>query len=79
MEDEPWPSEQAETAFLAAAREGQPADQRAKNGGERRGEPLPPVEELARRIRPEVLETMDQLFRAKWTETRRVRPEDLKE
>jgi hypothetical protein len=39
---------------------------------------LPPLEELVKRLRPEVLATMDELFRAKWTGVKRLRPEDLK-
>ncbi|HUL54447.1 MAG TPA: hypothetical protein VLT83_13670 [Opitutaceae bacterium] len=39
---------------------------------------LPPVEELVQRLRPEVLAALDELFRAKWTGVKRVRPEDLK-
>jgi hypothetical protein len=36
------------------------------------------VEELVKRLRPEVLAMMDELFRAKWTGVKRLRPEDLK-
>jgi hypothetical protein len=39
---------------------------------------LPPVEELAKRLRPEVLSALDELFRAKWTRVKRLRPGDLK-
>jgi hypothetical protein len=39
---------------------------------------LPALEDLVKRISPEVLATMDELFRAKWTGVRRVRPENLK-
>jgi hypothetical protein len=39
---------------------------------------LPPVEELAKRLRPEVLAALDELFRAKWTGVKRLRPGDLK-
>ena len=38
---------------------------------------LPSVEELANRLPPEVRKVLDELFRAKWTEVRRLRPEDL--
>jgi hypothetical protein len=38
---------------------------------------LPSVEELANRLPPEVRTVLDELFRAKWTEVRRLRPEDL--
>jgi hypothetical protein len=39
---------------------------------------LPPVEELAQRLPAEVRTVMEELFRAKWTEVRRLRPEDLR-
>jgi hypothetical protein len=39
---------------------------------------LPPVEDLAKRLRPEVLAALDELFRAKWTGVKRLRPSDLK-
>ena len=39
---------------------------------------LPPVEDLAKRLRPEVLAALDELFRAKWTGVKRLRPGDLK-
>ena len=39
---------------------------------------LPPVEELVKRLRPEVLETLDELFRARWTAVKRVQPGALK-
>ena len=39
---------------------------------------LPPVEELVKRLPPEVLATLDELFRANWTEVKRIRPGALK-
>jgi hypothetical protein len=39
---------------------------------------LPPVEELALRLRPEVRSALDELFRAKWVGVKRLRPGDLK-
>ena len=39
---------------------------------------LPPVEELVKRLPPEVLATLDELFRASWTEVKRIRPGALK-
>ncbi len=39
---------------------------------------LPPLEDLVKRISPEVLAAMDELFRAKWTGVRRLRAGDLK-
>jgi hypothetical protein len=39
---------------------------------------LPPVEELVKRLPPEVLATLDELFRASWTEVKRIQPGALK-
>ena len=39
---------------------------------------LPPVEELVKRLRPEVLATLDELFRARWTDVKRVQQGALK-
>jgi hypothetical protein len=39
---------------------------------------LPPVEELVKCLRPEVLETLDELFRARWTDVKRVQQGALK-
>jgi len=39
---------------------------------------LPPVEELAGRLPPEVREALEELFRAKWAGVKRVAPADLK-
>jgi len=39
---------------------------------------LPSVEELSQRVSPEVRALLDELFRAQWTEVRRLRPEDLR-
>jgi len=41
-------------------------------------ESLPPVEQLARRLPPEAAALLDELFRAKWTGVKRLRPGDLK-
>jgi hypothetical protein len=48
------------------------------SNGDSMKDELPPVEELVRRLRPEVLTALDELFRAKWTSVKRLRPEDLK-
>ncbi len=40
---------------------------------------LPPVTELVGKLRPELLATMEELFRAQWSGVRRLRPEDLKQ
>jgi hypothetical protein len=44
------------------------------------GEPdeLPPAEELVKRLRPEVLETLDELFRTKWAGVKRIQQGALK-
>ncbi|MDD2764707.1 MAG: hypothetical protein PHE83_12115 [Opitutaceae bacterium] len=41
-------------------------------------EALPPVEQLIQRLPPGVGATLDELFRAKWTGVKRLRPGDLK-
>jgi hypothetical protein len=41
-------------------------------------EQLPAVDELAKRLSPEVRAVLDELFRPQWTEVRRLRPEDLR-
>jgi hypothetical protein len=41
--------------------------------------PLPPLEELVKRIPPEVREVLDELFRAKFVTVKRVPAKALKE
>lgn len=74
-----WPDEAAEVSFLAEARErgetpaSKPA--RAAVGGSDENtdtKNLPPLEDLLKRLTPEVRETLDDLFRAKFTGVRRV-------
>lgn len=76
-----WPDETAEAAFIAEARErGEPiaaAPVRVaakEESGEKDGESknLPSLESLVDRLSPEVRETLDDLFRAKFTAVRRV-------
>ena len=67
----------AEQAADGMADEPVPAGAPEANGDDLKDE-LPPVEELVQRLRPEVLTTLDELFRAKWIGVKRVRPEDLK-
>jgi hypothetical protein len=50
----------------------------APQSGDDGKDELPPVEELVKRLRPEVLTALDELLRAKWTSVKRLRPEDLK-
>lgn len=43
------------------------------------GAPLPPLDSLVSRLKPEVREVLDELFRARFTSVRRVSPQSLKE
>ena len=77
-----WPDETAESAFRSEARErGEPVvasrvasevTQEVDTG------PLPPLEELVRRLPPQVRETLDDLFRARFVTVRRVPERALK-
>jgi hypothetical protein len=80
-----WPDEAAEASFMAEARgRGEPITAAAvRSTGdvtEERGESkaLPPLEELVKRLTPEVRETLDDLFRARFTAVRRVPKNALK-
>ena len=75
-----WPDAAAEAAFLGEARErGEPAGAAPVEAAEENGaKPLPPLEELVKRIPAEARELLDDLFRAKFTAVRRVRKSDLK-
>lgn len=76
---EAWPDEQAEAAILAQVRAETDGERGIKTGGDKEeGPQMPPLEDLAKRIRPEVQAAMDEHFRAKWTEVRRVKAADLK-
>jgi hypothetical protein len=79
-----WPDEAAEAAFFAEARaSGEPtgpvtnAATEAMEETDNRG--LPPLDDLVKRIPPEVREILDDLFRAKFTSVRRVPRNVLKE
>jgi hypothetical protein len=80
-----WPDEAAESAFLAEARtNGEPptviptgtAEPEEENEAD--GRKLPPLDDLVKRIPPEVREVLDDLFRAKFTAVRRVPKKSLK-
>lgn len=78
-----WPDESAEAAYLADARaqgesgEGVPAEgPKAREQNE--AKPLPTLDELVARVPADARELLDDLFRARFTSVRRVRPEELK-
>lgn len=77
-----WNDEAAESAFRAEARErGEPVQaSRAAIESVEENEPknLPSLEELVKRLSPEVRESLDDLFRAKFTTVRRVPKKALK-
>ena len=79
-----WPDENAEAAFIAEARQrGEPvvaavltddaADEREDDK-----KSLPALADLMQRLSPEVRETLDDLFRAKFTTVRRIPKKVLK-
>lgn len=73
-----WPDEAAEASFFAEARErgetvrAVPAAAVEKEDDERNPKSLPPLEDLVGRLSPELRETLDDLFRAKFTSVRRL-------
>lgn len=79
-----WNDEAAENAFLAEARErGEPvtpvrAKAKLEGAPETEAKNLPPLDELVQRLSPEVRETLDDLFRAKFTTVRRLPSKALK-
>lgn len=75
-----WPDEVAEGAFLAEARErGEPVVAAAVEAVEEtETKSLPALDELVKRIPPDVRETLDDLFRAKFITVRRVPKKALK-
>ena len=75
-----WPGENAEAAFMADARErGEPVVAAAVEAIEETDTAnLPPLDELVQRLPPEVRETLDDLFRAKFIAVRRVPKRVLK-
>ncbi len=75
-----WPDENAEAAFMAEARErNEPVVAAAVEAIEETDtKNLPPLDELVKRLSPEVRETLDDLFRAKFIAVRRVPKQVLK-
>jgi hypothetical protein len=78
-----WNDEAAESAFRAEAKaRGEPlqASRAAIETMEENSEPknLPALEQLVSRLSPEVRETLDDLFRAKFTSVKRVPKKALK-
>lgn len=71
-----WPDESAESAFIAEARQrGEPVKATAATVEameEKDTKALPTLSELVKRLSPEVRETLDELFRAKFTAVRKV-------
>jgi hypothetical protein len=80
-----WPDEAAESAFLAEARTNGETPQVAtvtaaepEVENETDGKELPPLDDLVKRIPPDVRDVLDDLFRAKFTGVRRVPKKSLK-
>jgi hypothetical protein len=79
-----WPDETAEAAFIADARQrGEPVRAaattiQAVEEKEDLKRALPPLADLVSRLSPEVRETLDDLFRVKFTSVRRVPKSVLK-
>lgn len=80
-----WPDEMAEAAFMAEARErGEVTTSTAQRvqvkdeSGEGETKDLPSLESLVGRLSPEVRETLDDLFRAKFTAVRRLPKKSFK-
>ena len=75
----PVPEPEPATGVRAGAAEGaRPEAVEAAVADEASPSELPPVAELVGQLRPELLATMEELFRAQWSGVRRLRPEDLK-
>ena len=78
-----WPDDAAESAFLAEARdrgEVVKAPRAAEDAAEENADPkaLPNLDELVNRIPPEVRDTLEDLFRAKFVRVQRVPKRALK-
>jgi hypothetical protein len=71
-----WSDEAAESAFLAEARDrGETVATKAPAATateEADPKTLPPLEDLVKRLSPELRETLDDLFRAKFVAVRRI-------
>lgn len=70
-----WPDDAAESSFIAEARQrGEPVKATIATAeiiDEKDTKSLPPMADLLKRISPEVRETLEDLFRAKFTVVRR--------
>ena len=79
-----WPDENAEAAFIAEARQrGEPVvaavlTDDAADERENESKALPQLADLMKRLSPDVRETLDDLFRAKFTTVRRIPKKALK-
>ncbi|MCX6955908.1 MAG: hypothetical protein NTV51_27505 [Verrucomicrobia bacterium] len=79
-----WPDENAEAAFIAEARQrGEPVAATKATAAlieekEDDKKALPPLADLVKRLSPDVRETLDELFRARFTTVRRVPKKVLK-
>jgi hypothetical protein len=79
-----WPDENAEAAFIADARQrGEPVKAavttvQAAEEKEDQRRAMPSLAELVNRLAPDVRETLDDLFRVKFTTVRRVPKSGLK-
>ena len=76
-----WPDESAESAFLSEQKEsGVPvaAVTATEASEETDGKPLPPLDELVKKIPADIRATMDELFRAKFVSVKRVPKSALK-
>ena len=82
-----WPDEAVEVAMLAEQRErdgepparpARPEKPAAEPAEDDAAVPLPKLEALIERIPPEVRETLDELFRARFTSVQRVPRQALK-
>ena len=79
-EQNSWPSEVDEAAFLAEQRlQGEAVIPPASLSEDGADSPLPPLAELVQRIPAETRAVLDDLFRAKFTSVRRVPAKALKE
>lgn len=77
-----WPDEAAESAFLAESRQNGSAPPPTTSVptvvDAEANLPLPKLDELVDRIPAEARELLEELFRAKFTTVRRIKPADLK-
>ncbi|GAB1488222.1 hypothetical protein MASR2M8_06670 [Opitutaceae bacterium] len=80
-DEPPMPGEEAERAMLAELRERGEAPVRAKAvsaDADEKPVRLPPLDELVKRIPPNVRDALDELFRARFTGVRKIPADALK-